>query len=434
MNETAKKYAFVLGREQEICLEELKSVLGRFGVYFDIFRISGNVVFAKVENFSDQDVIEMIRVLGGTIKIYELTSSLGNNITMQVSDLIANLKSGATSKVDFGISCYNKRFTRQQINSFALGAKKKLKGKLSLRFVEAKDGLELSSIQTLKNNLADKGVEFGIFDEEIGILVSLNNPEEWNVRDYEKPASDKYSGMVPPKLARMMVNLALAESRIQNLESSKNSIKLNSKYSILNTKRPPVVVDPFCGSGNILMEALMLGCDVIGSDNSLKAVRDTEDNLEWLKSKILSSKLKTIRSEILFPKFEIFHADATKYDFRQLAIGDKQLAVVCEPYLGEPKKFKTSFNATVGEYKKINDLYVDFLRNLTQLALSTKQLSICLIFPLIETTDQGQFSLYKECVDEIKNLGYTQVRPTMTYGRDYQVVKREIVLLKQTQI
>ena len=436
MNETAKKYAFVLGREQEICLEELKSVFDRFGVCFDIFRISGNIVFAKVESFSMQDATSIIRILGGTIKIYEITGSLGNNISMQVSELISKIRSDAESKINFGISCFNKRFTRQQINSFALGAKKKLKGRLSLRFVEAKDELELSSIQTLKNNLADKGIEFGIFDEEIGVLIALNNPEEWNKRDYDKPAFDKYSGMVPPKLARMMVNIALGDSaKISNSEflifnqipndKSKND-KINENCEMGNEKyNDCVVIDPFCGSGNILMEAMMLGCDVLGSDNSLRAVNDTRTNLAWLTQEI-SNKNQNLDDNI-------FQADATSESFIEnckLKIVNYDVVVVAEPYLGEPKKFKTSFNATVGEYEKIYKLYLAFLKNIKQLAMSDKQLSLCLVFPLVETTDQGQFSLYKECVDEIKKLGYTQVRPTMTYGRDYQVVKREIVLLQ----
>lgn len=455
MIETAKKYAFALGREQEISLTELKSVLHRFGFYFDIYRISGNIVFAKMENFSKADAATIINVLGGTIKIYELVDSLGNNISNQIADLFIAEKSGVEGKINLGVSCFNKRLTIQRINSFALGAKKKLKGRFSLRYVEPKEGLLLSSIQTLKNNLAGKGIEFGIFEEEIGVLIALNNPEAWNKRDYDKPAFDKYSGMVPPKLARAMVNLALGQNGITNneLRIMDNNIVSNhdSLFMIHNSERP-LVVDPFCGSGNILMEAIELGCDVIGSDNSPKAVRDSEQNCEWLLSQGQGSRAKS-------PGFEIFRADASSKELveilnpRLLTLGsNKNVVFVTEPYLGEPKKFKTSFNATVGEYKKIYELYLAFLSNIAKLINcsivgapdsvpvtnnnSTIQQysnsSLCLIFPLIETVDHGQFSLYKECVDEIKKLGYTQVRPSMVYGREYQVVKREIVFLKLT--
>ena len=400
MGDTIKKIAFLLGREHEICLEELKSVLSRFCFSFSIFRISGNIVFANMENISAEDLRQIMQALGGTIKIFELVGSLGNNITNQVAELITKERGNAGNKVNFGISCFNRKFTKQQINSFALGAKKKLKGKISLRFVEAKDGLELSSIQTLKNDLDGKGLEFGIFDEEIGILIALNNPEEWNKRDYGKPASDKYSGMVPPKLARMMVNIAL----------------------VGNKNEKPLIIDPFCGSGNVLMEAMMLGCDVIGSDISPKAVNDSSTNIEWLLKQNSDNRIQNT----------VFQADALSEDYIkklstldfQLSTSNKNLIFVTEPFLGEPKKFKPSYNSARGEYEKIKRIYLSFLKNLTGAT------TICLVFPLVETEDQGQFSLYKDSVDEIKNLGYTQVRPTMIYGREYQVVKREIVLLK----
>ena len=397
---TKNSFAFVLGREHEICLEELKSVLSRFCFSFSIFRISGNIVFANMENISTNDLKQIMQALGGTIKIFELVGSLSNNITNQIAELIIKNKSIASNKINFGISCFNEIFTRQQINSFALGAKKKLKGKISLRFVEAKDNLELSSIQTLKNDLDGKGLEFGIFNEEIGILVALNNPEEWNNRDYGKPASDKYSGMVPPKLARMMINIALGNDK-------------NEK---------PTIVDPFCGSGNIIMEAMMLGYDVIGSDISPKAVNDSRINIEWLLKQNTDNSIQNT----------VFQADASSKDYIeklstldfQLSTRNKNFIFVTEPFLGEPKKFKPSYNSARGEYDKIKNIYLSFLKNLVGVA------TICLVFPLVETEDQGQFSLYKDSVDEIKNLGYTQIRPTMIYGREYQVVKREIVLLK----
>ena len=198
MIESTKKYAFVLGREQEICLEELKSVLARFCFCFSIFRISGNVVFAKMTGVNDDGICDLINTLAGTVKIFELVDSLGNDIPVQLTKLLSDRKAdnrhpepappchpepappchpersegssiskpeiprqdpdpstslGTTSsardefpgrKFNFGVSCFNKNITRQQINSFALTAKKKLKGRYSLRYVESRDSAELS--------------------------------------------------------------------------------------------------------------------------------------------------------------------------------------------------------------------------------------------------------------------------------------------------
>lgn len=425
MNQATKNnFVFILGREQEIALAELKAVLVRFGFYFDIYKITGNQVFANIDNFTVNDAVKVMDALAGTIKIYKLEGLIEKDIAAQIVSLFRSHKTSGEGKINFAISYFGRGFSRQNINSIALTAKKQLKSDFSLRYVESRDSAELSSILSLKNNLATKGIEFGLFDSEIGTLVALNNPEEWSKRDYDKPASDKFSGMLPPKLARMMVNLALGQiSKEQGVRSRENNTP-SSKLSTPNC----VVWDPFCGSGNVLMEAMMLGYDAIGSDISEKAVEDTKANIEWLKSQNTDNRIQITVSQ----------ADATSDSLiRNLELEIRNynsMAVVCEPYLGEPKKFKPTYNAAAGEYSKIKELYIKFLKNISQPPTSNFQLFLCLVFPLVETIEGKRFSLFKASVDEIRELGYTQSCPTMIYGRDYQVVKREIALLELGQI
>src|SRR5205823_3602162 len=85
--------------------------------------------------------------------------------------------------------------------------------------------------------------------------------EQFSARDFGRPGRDDLSGMLPPKLAIIMINLAA-----------------NDTISVL--------LDPFCGSGTILSEALLLGYkNLIGSDISEKAVADTKTNLDWIANK-----------------------------------------------------------------------------------------------------------------------------------------------------
>ena len=446
MDATIKKsFAFILGREQEIALAELKAVLGRFCFSFDIYKITGNVVFANIDNFTEDDARELMNALAGTMKIFELETATGKDIASQIAETFEERKRGISGKINFGLSYYGKGFSRQNINSIALTAKKKLKDNYSLRYVESRDSFDLSTILTLKSNLLGKGIEFGLFDNIFGVLVAFNNPEEWNKRDYGKPASDKYSGMVPPKLARMMVNLALGQIQ-SSVISNQSSDYENRKPKTENC----LVLDPFCGSGNILMEAMMLGYDVVGSDISEKAVTDSKTNLEWFTNQYSASGIQ----------HPVFKADATSSEYLQLLTTNcsmlntkRRLVVVTEPFLGEPKKYKPVRNAAYGEYEKIKELYLEFLKNIAKLSngsiadrsgsdssadnnTTMKQFNnciLCLIFPLVETSDGRRFSLYNESVDEIKKLGYTQACNSFVYGRDYQVVKREIVLLQLKQ-
>src|SRR3989344_6013764 len=93
-----------------------------------------------------------------------------------------------------------------------------------------------------------------------GRTEAVQDFEAWSKHDFGRPSRDAKSGMLPPKLARLMVNL----SGVQPEGSA--------------------ILDPFCGSGTILMEAALMGSKaVIGSDISKKAVADTGRNMEWMR-------------------------------------------------------------------------------------------------------------------------------------------------------
>ena len=89
----------------------------------------------------------------------------------------------------------------------------------------------------------------------------------WGIRD--KRSSGSYIGISPterpffkpvsldPRLARLMVSLSLS------------------------SKSTSTVVDPFCGTGGIAIEASMLGIEVLASDLDSRMVEGTLSNLEW---------------------------------------------------------------------------------------------------------------------------------------------------------
>jgi len=519
------KYIFVLGREQKIALFELSSVLRRFGffveptcdtadagqtgdVYFGegyISSLSDNCIIFNTER-SDAEIAGLIKVLGGTTKIFKI---MGDEKRLTESAMLKYFTVKPGKRLTFGISGFSKKIPTNTLNMLGLELKKIFKKSGSARFVALRGENELSTVVSYGQKLDRDGIELGIFFDEmsrkytIGKLIAVTNPSEWSHRDFDKPKSDKFSGMVPPKLARMMVNIALGSSKIQdtrdkqitnsntqtpndviaskakqsnNLISSKVTLGAIQQFS--NDGQKPTVFDPFCGSGNILMEAMMLGCNVIGSDISEKAVNDTKINLAWLTDESYNSKVKSqnfnskvenvdggvipifskmtlganvegslYNKEIATPQTklvarndsenlepEIFQADATTYDFSQLSkllpSAFYPLTIVGEPYLGEPKKFKPTLNAARGEYSKVKEIYLGFLKNLSALPLTPDSLPVCLVFPAVDTVEGKIYSLFNDTVDEIQDLGYTLESKPLLYGRDYQVVKRQIVVLK----
>ena len=139
---------------------------------------------------------------------------------------------------------------------------------------------------------------------------------------------------------------------------------------------------------------------------------DSRINVDWFLS---GRKLKAAVSK----------QDATKYDFNKI---NRDFVIVTEPYLGQPRNHKLTIEEEKEAKEDTRRLYEDFLKNL--LTTNCRLKAICLVFPLFELANGKKLSIFDQCIDFIRKIGYTLVCPPMEYGRDYQVVKREIVLLK----
>lgn len=321
------QYAFVLGREPAISTAELISALNAAGAGFDaktsIFTPS--VMIATVEKQLDADFFHR---LGGSIKMARVVKE-SQNID---KDLLKLLEAAAgETNLDFGLSLYDMgaeparaRMFGKWMKPLSLELKKELKASgLSVRAVLA-DGLALTSVQVDKNKLIGKGAEFLILAGPkttwLARTIAVQAFEDFSERDFGRPKADAKSGMLPPKLARMMVNIAAGP-----------------------LDEP--LLDPFCGSGTVLNEAATLGYRILlGSDISQKAVADTKDNFAWL-AKERGLKIKF---------------DATVSDVKDLP---SQLdaasvsTIVCEPYLGPPLKGTESDQKIHFEYLELMGLY-----------------------------------------------------------------------------
>ena len=80
----------------------------------------------------------------------------------------------------------------------------------------------------------------------------MQDIESYTKRDRERPKRDAKVGMLPPKLAQIIINLAagqLPEEKLQNI----CDIPLGEP--IPRRLLGQTVLDPFCGTGVILQEA-----------------------------------------------------------------------------------------------------------------------------------------------------------------------------------
>ena len=456
-------YAFILDRETKIALCELESVLRRFGICFDILSLLENIVVIKSDfpkncKLSPETLISQ---LGGTIKIFEILniqypiSNKISNIQHSIIDLLTQPTANSqrpTGTLNFGISDYSGEYNAKQLSEIGIKIKIQARKKRPVRFIANKKAI-LSSATSFHKIFKTGGEEYGIFknpkfktqnqknikchSERIcrfgrGVEESYHHVSGStdNTVDSSVPQND-YLNRIENSDINHSMKIAVPAGRQENC--SKGSEFSEEKIENLNDI---IVYDPFCGSGNILMEARMLGCEIMGSDLSEKAVEDTKANLEWLSSQPLavSRQPENLPTANRQPPTEIFQADASSFDFtkklqtKKLIPDTCNLIIVTEPYLGRPKKVKVERKKLKGEAEELKNLYLGFFNNLKLLAASYSLLAVIFVFPIISTSDAGEISIYEECVDEIVKMGYNP-QCTLRYGRDYQVVKRQIVVM-----
>jgi len=325
-----------LGRESRISAAEIAAYLNLDNT---TLKIEGKLLRLDLPGVDPA----MINNLGGTVKLG--TRLYEDNVIKNKEDLIRLIiqyfEDEPERKKDFGMSIYYENnldhSSEENLNELGKSVKKILAQKgMSSRYIFDSE-TELSSVSVKKNNLIDKGVEFLILETNnkeycLAKTIAVQPFEKFSERDFDRPGRDDFSGMLPPKLAMMMINLAKAD---------KNK----------------TLLDPFCGSGTVLSEALLLGFDnVIGTDLYDKAVTDTEKNVQWLKEK------NPLISDF---SARVFQADVRDLDrkINSHAIG----SIVTEPYLGlawRGKIYRAKLDTQIVELK---ELYLSAFRTFTKI-------------------------------------------------------------------
>ena len=290
------KTLFILGRQPEFGIAEIESL-------FPDEKI--NLLTQKIISLEKTVDPILINRLGGTVKIaeeiqipeIEQSRTLIDLINEYVLSQIIELPEG---KINFGISYFGHNQKPKDVERLAIQVKKIVrKSARSIRIVPNKE-LELSSAQVFHNKLTRKaGFELIIVENDskftLARSTAVQNIDSYSSRDQERPYRDAKVGMLPPKLAQMMVNF-------------------------LNPAPSSVILDPFCGTGVILQEALLMDLCAVGTDIDKRMVEYSTKNIEWLRKKY---------PELRESKIEL--GDATSFKW-----SEKIDFVVTEAYLGRP--------------------------------------------------------------------------------------------------
>ena len=360
------KYLAVLGRQPEISIAELEAL------FLNVRKISG-----KLAVFTSESRPEIDR-LGGSLKLAEL-------IDAKPLDFLRELPEG---KITLGVSDFSRGASKKTATVEALKLKKILvRHGRSVRVVENKDAV-ISTATSLHNGLSGKNerkVELIKVNDEWYKVIGVQDIDAYTKRDQARPARDAKVGMLPPKLAQILINLC-------------GDLPKNAR-----------VLDPFCGTGVVLQEAILMGYSAYGTDINERMVEYSEKNLKHFG---LSG-------------FIVETGDATSYQW-QGAID----AVACEGYLGKPMSAVPVEIKLKTEKQECKAIMVGFLKNLaSQIKTGTP---VVVAMPAWLRED-GSYSRL-EILDEITDMGYNvynKSREGLLYHREGQIVARDIIILRK---
>ena len=385
-------FVAVLGRLPKLSITELEAMFGKS----HIRAVSRSTAVVDTDNLS-------IDSLGGSLKCGKVIHTLpaDNHPTLErashwITHTYVNQLLAVGGKITLGISAYGLSTSPRQLQKIGLLLKTSMKKhNVSLRLIP-NTTTELSTATSHNNKLGlspKKRELFIIKTDDSAILIAESNGAQnitaYARRDRNRPRRDAFVGMLPPKLAQIMVNLAVGNA---------------AKATIL---------DPFCGTGTVLQEALLKGYDVCGSDLSQKMIDYTTENLTWLQSKY----------HITGTVHSLEQADAMTHQWPKA----QQLnAVVCETYLGQPFSAPPSPKKLHEVTGNCNHIITNFLRNIhSQLTPGT---TLCIAVPAWR--DASHNLTHLPLIKDLKKLGYILQQPPLIYSRSDQVVVREILLLK----
>lgn len=491
----------ILGRQPALGLAELESLYGAKAVQ-PVGAVGDAHSSASSRSYSNQPTtkaalldVDAVQIdfdrLGGSTKLAKVLTvqnttdwqALQQYLVKVAPEHAALLPEG---RLTIGISAYDLRTSPAAINATGLTLKKAIRATgRSVRLVPNKE-LELNTAQVLHNGLTTGNAwEILLVRESqktiIAQSVRVQDIESYTVRDRERPKRDTRVGMLPPKLAQLLINLAVGElprshtsqiDYIDDIGTKKGSFKPaktagslpggqetseeNTDTQSVNTAgltvgeviedhSGTIILDPFCGTGVVLQEALLMRYGAYGTDIDPRMVDYTRANIEWLST---SFELGDFTSPVE-------KGDATTYRWSQ-----PFTHVASETYLGRPFTDRPSPEMLMKTVSECNLIIKKFLKNIrNQIPSGTR---LCLAVPAWQIRP-GQFkhlpllartgtapelkthapkkpgaNVATEHLDQIRDMGYNRISfeharsGDLLYYRPDQVVARELlVLVKQ---
>jgi tRNA G10 N-methylase Trm11 len=396
----------MFGNHPRLSLAEYRAVCGE-GVPTPTL-----VAHAAIVEDTQWDGARLMELLGGTVKLGEVLATLpvGEVDAEKLVEIcLSRPRNMGDREIAFGCSVEGgSPGAKRKLEELPLKLKRAFKAReIRSRWVTSKDSPSLSPAAVSKLKMTTEGYDIVLIADGqtiyVGLTTHVQNADAWSARDYGRPVRDDENGMLPPKLARMMVNLA-------------------------QVKEGETLLDPFCGSGTVLMEAALAthAGKLLGSDSEEKQIADSIKNTDWLVEKHILTIADRERTAF-------FQSDARK--LADHASAKKIDVVVTEGSLGPLLRGHEGQKQLDTNRDVVTELWKDTLRSLHPLLTKDARLVVC--WPSYKTS-HGLSRVKLD--DDLEGLGYTLVNALagwddtgapMIYHREGQKIARRIVVVKK---
>lgn len=368
------KHYFFLGNTPSLSFLELQTLYpGEF-----------TLPTSEIAAYESELDLTTLPKLGGTRKVaLHLATAVESNLE---SALIELIKTNAGGK-NVAVTCYGTK----DLQPISLSnIKKAVMHERPIRFVSM-DTSPHELIMLARQHVSEFNVIKAGAELIIAKTVWIYDAEDWVSRDRSKPYQDIKRGMLPPKIARIMVNLATRGQTGLTL------------------------ADPFCGTGTVLMEAMMTLNHVVGSDLDLSATQGAASNLAWLAS-ASNSPLKNLKTSL-------YTLDAVHFDTQVKSVD----CIATEPYMGPllDERNPSSLERIKNIAKGLDKLYRGALKSFQ--AVLPKGGRVVISLPIFQVYGK---SIPTISVDSLTRLGYNYIS-AVPYSKPGAAVIRNITILEK---
>ena len=406
----------ILGRQPAIGIAEVESLYGAD----KITPVGSKAVIVDI----DPCLLAFDR-LGGSLKFCKVLTELDTTNWNKITKFLIDVSPGHSErmpegKMNLGISAIGLNVSPAKIESTSLSLKKAIrKTGRPVRVVPNKE-TEISTPQVIHNDLcSDRGWEIYLIANGnktiVAQTVKVQDIESYTKRDRERPKRDSKVGMLPPKLAQTLINLAAGKIPEESLQ---NICDIPAGQPIPKPILNRTILDPFCGTGVVLQEAILMGYSVYGSDIDQRMIDYTIQNINnWLRG---WHEYQTETSIEVGDATNIIWDNLERIDF-----------VASETYLGRPFTSKPDAEILAQTISECNTIIKKFLQNIyKQIESGTR---LCLAVPA------WQISLSKfkhlPLIDSLSDIGYNRIKfehakyEDLVYARADQIVGRELLVI-----